>query len=151
MTDFSASDGEGRWDDGGRRGAGRAHRARFPIRGLARLTILFLGLAMLSRPGLADAAAAGKGGGRTTLSAMHGPGLDRREVAQQSASGPVVVLRGTLPTRPSDGPPPPGESGGDNYAAPGDETFQPGPLYGSGWDTQFDYSGLSGTYFPVPQ
>jgi hypothetical protein len=67
------------------------------------------------------------------------------------ASSPVVVLRGTLPTRPDAGQPPPDQSSCGEYAAPGDEGFQPGPLYGSGWDTQFDYSGLSGTYFPAPQ
>jgi hypothetical protein len=112
--------------------------------------VVFLGLAMPSRPSLAEAAA-GQGHGDTALSAVRGPNFDRREVAKRSVSGRVVVLRGTLPTSPSGGLPPPGESGGANYAAPGDETFQPGPLYGSGWDTQFDYSGLSGTYFPVPQ
>jgi len=144
MTDFSANDGAARWD------AGRAHRAGSAIRRLACLAAVLLGLAVLSRPNLADAAAR-KDRGEVALSAARGPALDRGEPAKQSASGPVVVLRGTLPTRPSAGPPPAGESGGDEYAAPGNDAFQPGPLYGSDWDTRFDYSGLSGTYFPVPQ
>jgi hypothetical protein len=145
MTDFRDRDGEGRWDAGGRRGAGRAHRARFQISGLA---AVLLGLAMLSGQNVADAAA-GRGRGDTALAAVHGQSTDGREPAKRPASQ-TVVLRGTLPTRPDAGQPPPGESG-EEYAAPGDETFQPGPLYGSGWDTRFDYSGLSGTYFPVPQ
>jgi len=144
MTDFSMSDAAAGWD------AGRPYGARFPIRRLAWLAAVLLGFALLSRPTLADAAAA-KDRGEAALSAARGPNLDRGEPAKQSASGPVVVLRGTLPTRPSAGPPPAGESGDDGYAAPGYDSFQPGPLYGPGWDTQFDYSGLSGTYFPVPQ
>jgi hypothetical protein len=145
MTDFSARDGEGRCDAGGRRGAGRAHRARFQISGLA---AIFLGLAMLSGENVA--AAAGKGQGDAALAAVHGQRADRREPAKRPASE-TVVLRGTLPARPDAGPPPPDQSGGGGYAAPGDEGFQLGPLYGSGWDTQFDYSGLSGTYYPVPR
>jgi hypothetical protein len=107
-----------------------------------------LGLALLSGQNPADAAA-GKGQGDTALAAAHGQSSDGRESAKRPASE-VVVLRGTLPARPDAGQPPPVESD-DAYAAPADEVFQPGPLYGSGWDTQFDYSGLSGTYFPGPQ
>jgi len=144
MTDFSMSDAAAGWD------AGRPYGARFPIRRLAWLAAVLLGFALLSRPTLADAAGR-KDRGEVALSAARGPALDRGEPAKRSAGGPVVVLRGTLPTRPSAGPPPAGESGGDEYAAPGNDAFQPGPLYGSDWDTRFDYSGLSGTYFPVPQ
>jgi hypothetical protein len=144
MTDFSMSDAAAGWD------AGRPYGARFPIRRLAWLAGVLLGFALLSRPTLADAAAA-KDRGEAALSAARGPNLDRRERAKRSVSGPVAVLRGTLPIRPRVGPPPPGENGDDEYAAPGNDAFQPGPLYGSDWDTRFDYGGLSGTYFPVPQ
>jgi hypothetical protein len=143
MTEFGMSDAAAGWD------AGRPYGARFPIRRLAWLAAVLLGLAMLSRPTLADAAAR-KDRGEAALSAVHNPSFEGHERAKRPASGPVVVLRGTLPERPRVGPPPPGENG-DEYSAPGNDAFQPGPLYGSDWDTRFDYGGLSGTYFPVPQ
>jgi hypothetical protein len=39
----------------------------------------------------------------------------------------------------------------DPYQQRQNNSFQQGPLYGSGWDARYDFSGLSGTYFPVPQ
>jgi hypothetical protein len=97
-----------------------------------------LGLALLSGQNPADAAA-GKGPGDTALAAAPRQTSDGRESAKsvKRSASEVVVLRGTLPARPHAGQPPPVESA-DAYAAPGDEVFQPGPLYGSGWDTQFD-------------
>jgi hypothetical protein len=138
MTDSSVSDAEGHWD------VDRAHRTGCPINRLACLAAILLGLATLTQPNLA-AAAAGKGRGDTALPAARGPSSDGREPARRPASE-TVVLRGTLPTRPDAGPPPPGDSG-DEYAAPDNEAFQPERPYGSGWDLQYDYSGLSGTYW----
>jgi hypothetical protein len=142
MTDFRVSNTEGR------SGVDRAREARRPVRRLACFAVALLGLALLSGQNPADAAA-GKGAGDTALAAAPSQTSNGRESAKRSASE-VVVLRGTLPAPPDAGQPPPVGSA-DAYAAPGDEGFQLGPLYGSGWDTRFDYSGLSGTYFPVPQ
>jgi hypothetical protein len=126
----------------------RTREARRPIRRLACFAVALLGLALLSGQNPADAAAS-KGQGDTALAAAPSQSSAGREPTKRAA-GEVVVLRGTLPARPDAAQPPPVESA-DAYAAPADEGFQLGPLYGSGWDTRFDYSGLSGTYFPVPQ
>ena len=142
MTDFSVSITEGHW------GVYQAREARRPIRRLACFAVALLGFALLSGQNPADAAD-DKGQGDTALAAAPSQSSDGREPAKRPVSA-VVVLRGTLPARPDAGQPPPVESA-DAYAAPADEGFQLGPLYGSGWDTRFDYSGLSGTYFPVPQ
>jgi len=75
------------------------------------------------------------------------------------------MLHGTHPPRPNDSQLSPGDGGrgyaGSNNAlqlSPSDpyqqrqnNTFQQVPLYGSGWDARYDFSGLSGTYFPAPQ
>jgi hypothetical protein len=130
----------------------RAQRASARISGLAFITAVLLGIAIIPQPNLADAAD-GKGGDATALSVMRGPGSDL-------PAGGSVVLRGTRPSQPS-----PGEAGEGNaatnsafqqgpsnpYQQRQNNTFQQGPLYGSGWDTRYDYRGLNGTYFPVPQ
>jgi hypothetical protein len=128
----------------------RAHRARSPVSGLAYLAASLMGIAVLCQPSLASAAGR-KAGGDTALSAVRGPSFVRRELPEPglSAGGPVV-LRGTRPTRPNAGQPRQGEAG-EGYTAPGNEAFQPGPLCGSGWDAEYDFSGLNGTYFPAPQ
>jgi hypothetical protein len=74
----------------------------------------------------------------------------------------LVVLRGTRPPRPnaSQSSPDDGYAGANNALQQGpsdpyqqrqNNTFQQVPLYGSGWDARYDFSGLSGTYFPAPQ
>ena len=136
----------------------RAQRASPRISGLACLTAVLLGIAIIPQPNLADAAD-GKGGDATALSVMRGAGSDRSDLSEVPAGG-SVVLRGTRPSQPS-----PGEAGEGNaatnsafqqgpsnpYQQRQNNTFQQGPLYGSGWDTRYDYRGLNGTYFPVPQ
>jgi hypothetical protein len=73
--------------------------------------------------------------------------------------------RGTRPPRPNTSQFSPGDGGGgyagsnnalqqgpsDPYQQRQNNTFQQVPLYGSGWDARYDFSGLSGTYFPAPQ
>ena len=135
----------------------RAPEASPRISGLACLTAVLLGIAMISQPNLVDAAD-GKGGDATALSVMRGPGSDRSDLSEVPAGG-SVVLRGTRPPNASE--PPLGEGVAPNnafqqgpsnpYQQRQNNTFQQGPLYGSGWDTRYDYRGLSGTYFSVPQ
>jgi len=141
----------------------RAHRACSRISGLTCFTVVLLGIAVLSQPNLADAAD-GKGRGATALSVTPGPGPDRSDLSEVPVGGPVV-LRGTRPAKPNASPASAGEIG-EGYAGantalqqgPSDpfqqrqnNTFQQIPLYGSGWDGRYDFSGLSGTYFPAPQ
>jgi hypothetical protein len=115
---------------------------------------------LLSQLNLADAAD-GKRGGDTALSVMRGQGPDRSDLSEVPAGG-SVVLRGTRPPRPnaSQFSPDDGYAGANNalQQGPGDpyqqrqnNTFLQAPLYGWGWDGRYDFSGLSGTYFPVPQ
>ena len=136
----------------------RAPEASPRISGLARLTAVLLGIAIISQPNLVDAAD-GKGGGATALSVMRGPGSDQSDLSEVPASG-SVVLRGTRPSEPSPGEASEGYAGTNSafqqgpsnpYLQRQNNTFQLGPLYGSGWDTRYDYRGLSGTYFSVPQ
>ena len=134
----------------------RAQGASSRISGLACLTAVLLGIAIIPQPNLADAAD-GKGGDATALSVMRGAGSDRSDLSEVPAGG-SVVLRGTRPSQPSPGEA--GEAATNNAVQQGpsnpylqrqNNTFQQGPLYGSGWDTRYDYRGLNGTYFPVPQ
>jgi len=138
----------------------RAHRACSRISGLACLTAVLGGVALLSQPNLADAAD-GQRGGATALSVMRGQGPDRSDLSEVPAGG-LVVLRGTRPPRPnaSQFSPDDGYAGANNALQQGpsdpfqqrqNNTFQQAPLYGWGWDGRYDFSGLSGTYFPVPQ
>jgi hypothetical protein len=112
----------------------RAQGASSRISGLACLTAVLLGIAMLSQPNLANAA------DNTALSVMRGPGSDQSDLSQVPAGG-SLVLRGTRPPSPNASEPSP-DVGGGGYVVP-NNTFQPGPLYGPGWDRRFDYSGLS--------
>ena len=141
----------------------RAHGTRPSINGLACLTAVLLGIAVLSPLNPADAAD-GKGGGVTTFSVMPGRGPDRSDLSEVPVGGPVV-LRGTRPAKPNTSPASPGEIGegyagantalqqgsGDPYQQRQNNTFLQAPLYGWGWDGRYDFSGLSGVYFPVPQ
>jgi len=141
----------------------RAHRACSRISSLACLTAVLGGVALLSQLNLADAAD-GQRGGATALSVMRGQGPDRSDFSEVPV-GSSVVLRGTRPAKSNVSPPSPGEIG-EGYAAANsplqqgpsnpyqqrqNNTFQQAPLYGWGWDGRYDFSGLSGTYFPVPQ
>jgi hypothetical protein len=140
----------------------RTYTARSRVRRLACLIAILLGIAILSQPNLATAN--GKGRGDTALPLMRGPGSGRSELSEMPAGG-SVVLRGTRPPRPNASQPFPGD-GGEGYAVANNgiqqgpsnpyqqgqnNTFQQVPLYGSGWDSRYDFSGLSGTYFPVPR
>ena len=133
MTDLIANENEG------------ADRHRSRTNGLAWLAAVLLGLAVLSQQTPRASAAEPEAGANAALSAVRRSSLDRREPAEQ---GGPVVLRGTRPATPNAGLPFPVGSGGD-YAPPGNEAFQPVPLYGSGWDTQYDFDGLR--YVPTPQ
>jgi len=135
-----------------------AYGTRPRISNLACLTAVLLGIAMISQPNLVDAAD-GKGGDATALSVMRGPGSDRSDLSEVPAGG-SVVLRGTRLSQPSPGETGEGYAGTNNAVQQGpsnpyqqrqNNTFQQGPLSGSGWDTRYDYRGLSGTYFSVPQ
>jgi hypothetical protein len=126
----------------------RAQGASSRISGFACITAVLLGIAIIPQPNLAEAAD-GKGGGATTLSVMRGPGSDRSDLSEAPAAGGSVVMRGTGPPRPNASQPSPG-AGGEGYAGTNNafqqvpnNTFQPWPLYGSGWDRRYDYGGLS--------
>lgn len=141
-----------------------AHEARSQISGLACLTAVLLAVAMISQSNLA-AAADGKDGGAITFSVIRGAGSDRSDGSEVPAGG-SVVLRGTRPPK-ADASETSSIMGGEGFAGANNafqqgptnpyqqrqnNTFHPGPLYGSGWDTQYDYSGLSGVYYPkLPQ
>ena len=135
MTDFIANENEARWGP---------ERRSSRINGLARLAAVLLGIAVLAQQTRASAAEP-KAAPDVALSAVRDSSLDQREPAEQ---GGPVVLRGSRPVPPGAGLPFSAGSGGD-YAPPGNEAFQPAPLYGSGWDTQYDFDGLR--YVPTPQ
>ena len=138
----------------------RAHEARSQISGLACLIAVLLTVALISLSNLAEAAD-DKEGGAITFSVLRGPGSDRSDVSEVPP-GDSVVLRGTRPPKPdasntSSGVDGEGFAGTNNaiqqrpsnpYEQRQNNTFQPGPIYGSGWDTRYDYSGLTGVYYP---
>ena len=69
------------------------------------------------------------------ISVVRGPTSDVREVSEV-APGDGVVLRGTRlvnPSQPAPGPGGPAANAG----------FRPLPLFGSGWDTGYDFKGLN--------
>src|SRR4029077_7063470 len=74
----------------------RTQRASSRISGLACITAVLLGIAVIPQPNLADAAD-GKGGDATALSVMRGAGSDRSDLSEVPAGG-SVVLRGTRPS-----------------------------------------------------
>lgn len=143
----------------------RASRVQSRISRLACRTAVLLGIAMLAHPNLVIAAD-GKAGGDAVSSVVRGPSFDRRELPEpEPSTGSAVLLRGTRPSKPNASQLPPAEAGagyaGANnafqegpsnpYWQRQNNTFQQSPLSGSGWDTRYDYGGLSGTYFLVPQ
>ena len=107
---------------------------------LALLTSLLLSMALLLQPTIAD----GADGDATTTLAM--PRVDAG--SQEPSSGGPVFLRGTRPVSPvaaqarnigKQAPPPP-------YMG-----FVPTPLYGSGWNTEYNYNGLNYTPNGAPE
>ena len=101
----------------------RAHGTRPSINGLACLTAVLLGIAVLSPLNPANAAD-GKGGGVTTFSVMPGRDPDRSDLSGAPAGG-SVVLRGTRPPIPNASQFSPGDGGG-GYAG-SNNALQQGP------------------------
>ena len=110
------------------------------ISGIARVSAVLLGIALLSQPNLTDAAD-GKGGD-TTISVVRGPTSDVRQTPEVAPGG-GVVLRGNHPLNPRQ--PAPGQ--GDDPAT--NVGFSPRTFLGSGWDTRYDLNGLN--YLPTPR
>ena len=116
-------------------------RADKAVYRLGVLTAVLLSAAMLSQPTIATAA-----DGDTATLAVPDPGSDTG-LREPSISGPVVI-HGTRPAGPeavqsgnvSNRAPPPPYMG-----------FQPAPPYGSGWNTEYNYNGLSYTPWNAAQ
>ena len=128
--------------------ASRAIPARSWITGLGYLAAGLM-VAMLSQPGLADAADR-KARGDTALSVVRGPSVDQRELPELSPGG-TVVLRGSRPVSPNAGNstagrPYPAASEAEAAAAAAGPA---GPLNAApGWDRQFDMGGLDTSAAP---
>src|SRR5437868_13831473 len=100
----------------------RAEKAR------QRLAVLvaILSIAMLAHPTIANAA-----DGDTTTVAMPPPVSDTG--FREPSGGGSVIIRGTRPVSPA----------AEQNRTPPYMCFQPAPLYESGWNTEYNYNGLS--------
>ena len=107
---------------------------------LAFLTSLLLSMALLLQPTIAD----GADGDTTTTLAM--PRADAG--SQEPSSGGPVVLRGTRPVSPIAAEAP---NVGNQASLPPYMGFVPRPLYGSGWNTEYNSEGLSYTPNGAPE
>lgn len=99
-----------------------------------------LALAVLSQP--ITTKAADQGNASTTGAVMAGPNPGLRE---PSSDGPVV-LRGTRPVTPAAAEAP---NERNQSPSPPYMGFVPALYYGSGWNPDYDWGGLS--YTPYPQ
>jgi hypothetical protein len=112
----------------------------------AGIAAILAGGAMLL-PLCSAAAADGKGDGDAALVAAPPAGADKTGLREPSAGGPLIV-RGTRPELPapdrltptSGGRPTPASDGAYGFSA--NSGFQP-TLTGTGWNPQYDYSGLT--------
>jgi len=109
----------------------RAEKAR---QRLAVLSAFLLGVAMLAQPTITVAA-----DGDTTTVAMPPPVSDTG--FREPSSGGSVIIRGTRPVSPAAEQSP--DLASERNRTPPYMGFQPAPLYGSGWNTEYNYNGLS--------
>ena len=107
----------------------RADQARYR---LAVLTGFLLSIAILAQPTIANAA-----DGDTATVAMPSP-VSHTGLREPSISGPVVIY-GSRSVSPVAAQSP----NVSNRTPPPYMGFQPAPLYGSGWNTEYNYNGLS--------
>jgi hypothetical protein len=105
---------------------------------LAFLTSLLLSMALLLQPTIAH----GADGDTTTTLAM-----PRADAAQEPSSGGPVILRGTRPVNRVAAEAP----NGNQASAPPYMGFVPRPLYGSGWNTEYNSNGLNYTPNGAPE
>jgi len=105
----------------------RAEKAR---QRLAVLGAFLLGVAMLAQPTITVAA-----DGDTATVAMPPPASDTG--VREPSSGGSVIIRGTRPVSPA------AEQSPERNRTPPYMGFQPAPVYGSGWNTEYNYNGLS--------
>jgi len=119
----------------------RSEQARTPSLLLA---IVLLGLVVFSHP--IATKAADEGDPNTTGVVIPGPVLDTG-LRVPSSGGPVVI-RGTRPAPLPVAEPP---SVRDQRPSPANTGWVPAPYYGSGWDTGYDWGGLSNTPTPNPR
>ena len=107
---------------------------------LAFLTSLLLSMALLLQPTIAE----GADGDTTTTLAMPRANAS----SQEPSSGDPVILRGTRPVSPVAAEAP---NVGNQAPPPAYTGFVPTPLYGSGWNTEYNYNGLNYTPNVVPE
>ena len=108
----------------------RAKEARYRLAVL----VAILSIAMLAHPTIANAA-----DGDTTTVAMPPPVSDTG--FREPSSGGSVIIRGTRPVSPAAEQSP--DLASERNRTPPYMGFQPAPLYGSGWNTEYNYNGLS--------
>ena len=109
----------------------RAEKAR---QRLAVLGAFLLGVAMLAQPTITVAA-----DGDTATVAMPPPASDTG--VREPSSGGSVIIRGTRPVSPAAEQSP--DLASERNRTPPYMGFQPAPVYGSGWNTEYNYNGLS--------
>ena len=107
---------------------------------LAFLTSLLLSMALLLPPTIAE----GADGDTTTTLAMPRANAS----SQEPSSGGPVILRGTRPVSPVAAEAP---NVGNQAPPPAYTGFVPTPLYGSGWNTEYNYNGLNYTPNVAPE
>ena len=107
---------------------------------LAFLTSLLLSMALLLPPTIAE----GADGDTTTTLAMPRANAS----SQEPSSGGPVILRGTRPVSPVAAEAP---NVGNQAPPPAYMGFVPTPLYGSGWNTEYNYNGLNYTPNVAPE
>ena len=101
---------------------------------LAFLTGLLLSMSMLLQPTVANA-----GDGDTPTVVVPRPPTDTG--FREPSSGGSVIVRGTRPVSPAAKQSP--DLASERNRTPTYMGFQPAPLYGSGWNTEYNYNGLS--------
>jgi hypothetical protein len=111
----------------------RAKEATYRI---AFLTGLLLSMSMLFQPAIAAA-----DDGDTATVTIPRPSTDTG-LREPSITGPVVI-HGTRPVSPAETQSP--NVGSERTRATSYRGFQPVPLYGSGWDTEYNSNGLDYT------